>query len=258
MLERLKKLNISISKNTATTLIGLAVMLYLVPSLLARCQFNELEDQYEKDKQQQQSRIAQQQKNIANTLTSLNFKDSKLTQCLQNQLQQQSFNTNTVLTKFQLIKKVTHLNCQLMSIESIQGIQTLMYLQRIDLNYNKITDLSPIQELLYLTDLKLADNPVSSIKPLLSSPSIKSVALPDLKNINCTQLNSQLSKAKFRISNSNYKKIQCNNGTRQSPKYESTTLNELLKKQKKLSAKESLRVFGKQFKEDTDFETFKD
>ena len=61
---------------------------------------------------------------------------------------------------------VTELSCASQGIESLDGIEALHALTRLELNDNKIADLSPLAQLTKLQSLNLAANRVEDISPL--------------------------------------------------------------------------------------------
>ena len=87
MFEKLKLFKIHISNNIAATLITLAVLLYLVPSLMARYQFNEMENEYNKEVQQREDRLTQQKQSVEDTITALGLQDDNFARCLRENLQ---------------------------------------------------------------------------------------------------------------------------------------------------------------------------
>lgn len=252
MFEKLRLFKIKVSDNIAITFIGLAVLLYLVPSLMARYQFNEMESEYKKEIQQQEERITQQKQSVDNAITSLGLQDDRLAICLRENLKRFTQRPDATLTTDQLLTKVSNLHCPGRGIKTIKGIQGLTRLNTVNLNYNNIEDLSPLKNLPQLSTLKLEANRVNSIKPLFSMPALKRVALPDLSRFNCRDISAQLGMANFKVTNSSYQQIQCKEGTLQSSKNTSRNLRELMKPKRKMTAEESLKEFSKQFEEDDD------
>ncbi len=96
-----------------------------------------------------------------NAIANLSFEDAQLSQCV---------NDNATTHGWTDVEDMHTLVCESAAITSLNGIEALQGLLRIQLKGNNISDISRLNSLFYLTELDLSDNAITSVSA--NQPSI--------------------------------------------------------------------------------------
>lgn len=108
-----------------------------------------------------------------NTVTNIEIQDEKLLACIKQELKL----TGTTSPTSNQLYSLSSLDCSNKNLENvnIMEISKLQNIKVLNLNKNKITDLTPLTKLLKLEILYLSENGITDITPLSSITSLKSL-----------------------------------------------------------------------------------
>lgn len=105
---------------------------------------------------------------------------------------------NTELTRVDLLRNISHLKISYLDlsgnyINNLNGIDTLLSLEELTLDYNEFEDLYPVGKLINLKNLSLEGTPVKDITPLtnlknLRHLNLRNTKVTDLSPIDITRL----------------------------------------------------------------------
>ncbi|MBR6438515.1 MAG: hypothetical protein IKS65_04960 [Bacteroidales bacterium] len=118
-------------------------------------------------------------------------------------------NSNPTAEQLQAVADIEELNIDTrVMISSLEPLTKLMFLKKLSIKDNHITDLSPLSETRHLTELKIDGNAINDITPLANVKTLEVLSIESTRVVDINALENMKSLRVLDISNTSIKNIK--------------------------------------------------
>ena len=118
-------------------------------------------------------------------------------------------NSNPTAEQLQAVADIEELNIDTrVMISSLEPLTKLMFLKKLSINDNHITDLSPLSEMRHLTELKIDGNAINDITPLANVKTLEVLSIESTRVVDINALENMKNLRILDISNTSIKNIK--------------------------------------------------
>jgi hypothetical protein len=180
--------NIKVSPVFTILVIIIVASVFLFPNILSTIKLRQFDDQIEADFKKHSNNIYLKDKQILESLNSLNIQDVNLTACMKNEIQKFIGRYTGNRVSNDVVDLIKTLNCQRKGIVTINGIENLKYLSHLDLSGNPLSNIRPLVHLTELKSLHLSKVHLKDINELFSLRYLNRFSPPILTEAYCEDI----------------------------------------------------------------------